>query len=167
MLSFHYVHAEKYLFSHLEGSINFLPYGVSVDEFQAFVYTNPQASHEERCAKWREIEKKYQPFKKYKGFPFLDKGTYWLRQTHIFSSPLYYIDYTLAQVVAFQFAVEMRKDRQKAWNKYVKLCRLGGRYPFVTLLEHAKLRNPFIDGNIKKVMRPLAKELAKTDDSKF
>lgn len=157
----------KYLFSHLEGAINFLPYGVTVDEFQAYVYTNPQATHEERCAKWREIEQKYTPFKKYKGFPFLEKGTYWLRQTHIFSSPLYYIDYTLAQVVAFQFAVEMRKNREKAWKKYVKLCRLGGRYPFVTLLEHAKLRNPFIEGNIKKVIRPLAKELAKTDDSKF
>ena len=159
--------ADKYRFSHLEGAIEFLPYGVAVDEFQAFVYAQPNVSIEERNAEWRKIEKKYMPWKKYTGFPFLEKGTRWMRQHHIIASPFYYIDYTLAQVVAFQFAIEMRKNHAKAWKKYVRLCKLGGRYPFVTLLEHAKLRNPFENGNVKKVIRPLAKELNMYDDSKF
>src|SRR5699024_600831 len=50
---------EKYKFSHLSGAVNFIPYGVTVDEFQHFVYENPEATPEERKAKWREIEKKY------------------------------------------------------------------------------------------------------------
>lgn len=151
--------AKKYHISHLEGAIQFLPYGVAVDEFQEWVYENPNVTHAERCAKWREIEKKYIPARKYSGLKFLEKGTYWLRQGHIFTSPFYYIDYTLAQVVAFQFATEMFKNRDKAWKKYVKLCKMGGKYPFVELLEHAKLRNPFIEGNVKKVIVPLKKKL--------
>lgn len=151
--------AKKYHLSHLEGGIKFLPYGVSVDEFQEWVYENPNVTHEQRCAKWREIEKKYLPFRKYTGLSYLEKGTYWLRQSHIFTSPFYYIDYTLAQVLAFQFATEMFKNPKRAWNKYVKLCKMGGRYPFVELLEHANLRNPFIEGNVKKVMSPLKRKL--------
>ncbi len=158
---------EKYRFSHLDSSIDFLPYGVTVDEFQHFVYQNPNATHEERCKVWREIEKKYTPLKKFNGFPFLESGRYWMRQNHIYVSPFYYIDYTLAQVVAFQFLVEMMEDRQKAWAKYVKLCKMGGKYPFTVLLKKNHLRNPFQKGTIGKVMRPLAKVLNQFDDSKM
>lgn len=151
--------ADKYRLSHLEGAIKFLPYGVAVDEFQEQVYLNPQFTHEERCALWREIEKKYLPIRNYRGLAFFDKGTFWLRQAHIFTAPLYYIDYTLAQVVAFQFASEMWRNPERAWKKYVRLCRLGGQYPFVELLEKAKLRNPFVEGNVKKAIAPLRRKL--------
>lgn len=147
----------KYKYSHLVDAINFLPYGISVDEFQHWVYEHPKATHEERCAVWKDIESRYTPHKVYDDTPTLNKGTYWMRQGHIFSSPFYYIDYTLAQVVAFQFLLEDQKNHEKAWKKYLKLCKCGGKYPFVELLEHNKLRNPFEDGNIHKVMGPLAK----------
>ena len=35
---------EKFKFSHLNGALNFLPYGVLVDEFQHWIYENPSAS---------------------------------------------------------------------------------------------------------------------------
>ena len=159
--------ADKYKYSHVVDGLTFIPYGVTVDEFQHFVYENPEATHEERCAKWREIEKKYLPHKKYKEAPVLEKGGWWLRQSHIFGSPFYYIDYTLAQVVAFQFFNEARANHQRAWNKYVKLCKLGGKYPFTELLSKAHLNNPFIAGTVKKVVRPLKKYLAEFDTTKF
>ena len=90
-----------------------------------------------------------------------------MKQTHVFGSPFYYIDYTLAQVCAFQFFVEMRKNHEKAWKKYVKLCKMGGKFPFVTLLENAKLRNPFEEGNVAKVIKPLVKILKEFDTSSF
>ncbi len=158
---------EKYRFTHLDSCIDFLPYGVTVDEFQHFVYEHPNATHEERCQEWRKIEKKYTPLKKFNGFPFLESGRYWMRQNHIYVSPFYYIDYTLAQVVAFQFLVEMREDRSKAWAKYVKLCRMGGKYPFTVLLKKNHLRNPFKKGSIGKVIRPVSKILDGIDDSKM
>ena len=83
------------------------------------------------------------------------------------SPKVYYIDYTLAQVVAFQFFLEMRKNHEKTWKKYVKLCKFGGQAPFVSLLEHNKLRNPFVDGNVAKVIKPLEKVLKEFDSKKF
>ncbi len=151
--------ADKYRLSHLEGTIKFLPYGVAVDEFQEQVYLNPQLTHEERCTLWRDIEKKYIPIRNYRGLPYLEKGTFWIRQSHIFTAPLYYIDYTLAQVASFQFASEMWRNQERAWKKYVRLCRLGGKYPFVELLEKAKLRNPFEQGNVRKAITPLKRKL--------
>ena len=159
--------AEKYRYCHLADAIEFLPYGITVDEFQHWVYENPNATHLERCAKWREIETRYTPHKKYDELPTLNHGAYWLRQSHIFSTAFYYIDYTLAQVIAFQFLVEMEKNREKAWKKYVKLCKCGGKYPFVELLNQNKLRNPFDDGNVEKVIKPLVKILKGFDTSKF
>ncbi len=160
--------AEKYRYSHLTDSIEFLPYGITIDEFQHWVYEHPTATHDERCAAYKEIESRYTPQKKYDPEQKIcSKGGWWLRQSHIFGSPFYYIDYTLAQVCAFQFCVEMNKNREKAWKKYVKLCKLGGRYPFVTLLGKAHLRNPFEEGNIHKVMIPLKHILKSLDLSKI
>lgn len=156
--------ADKYRYAHLADAMMFLPYGVTVDEFQHFVYENPNATHAERCAKWREIEKNYTPLKNYKGFDVYEEGNLWLRQSHIFQTPFYYIDYTLAQVVAFQFLVEMHKNQPRAWAKYNRLCKMGGKYPFTELLSHAHLRNPFEDGSLKKIARPLNKILKSFDD---
>lgn len=147
--------AEKYKYAHLCDAIEFLPYGITIDEFQHWVYEHPNATHEQRCAKFKEIETKYTPHKVYDDTPTLAKGTYWLRQSHVFGSPFYYIDYTLAQVVAFQFLIEDRKDHEKAWKKYVKLCKFGGKAPFCELVEENKLRNPFVEGNVRKNVKPL------------
>ena len=150
---------DKYKYAHLADAIKFLPYGAAIDEFQHFVYENVDITHAERCAKWREIEKKYLPAKKYKDLKFLETGTWWLRQSHVFSSPFYYIDYTLAQVVAFEFLNLSLKDREKTWNKYVKLCKMGGKYPFRELLKKAHLHDPFNEGTMKKNIKPLLKVL--------
>ena len=154
---------EKYKFSHLSGAITFIPYGVAVDEFQHFVYENPSVTPEQRRLKWREIEKKYLPHIKY-STPFMENGGRWFRQSHIFSSPFYYIDYTLAQVCAFQFFNMMNEDKEKAWSTYVDLCKLGGTKSFLNLLKAVGLQNPFKNGTIKKVVKPLNEYLNKFDD---
>jgi M3 family oligoendopeptidase len=41
---------DKYRYAHLAQSIEFLPYGVTVDEFQHWIYANPDATLEERDA---------------------------------------------------------------------------------------------------------------------
>ncbi|NLV89263.1 MAG: M3 family oligoendopeptidase, partial [Tissierellia bacterium] len=158
---------DKYKFSHLAGAVNFIPYGVVVDEFQHFVYENPDATPEDRKNKWRYLEKQYLPFRDYEDNEFLDKGTYWYRQGHIFSSPFYYIDYTLAQVCAFQFWIKSMDDREMAWNDYVRLCKAGGSMPFLQLVSLAGLENPFKDGVIKKLVGPIKDWLDNVDDKKM
>jgi M3 family oligoendopeptidase len=157
----------KYKFDHLAGAISFLPYGVAVDEFQHGIYENPDMSIDERKALWREVEKKYLPFKDYDDDAFLDKGTFWFRQGHIFSVPFYYIDYTLAQVVAFQYWIKAQENNRKAFDHYLALCKLGGSKSFVALLNTANLENPFLKGTVEKTMEPLIEYLDAIDDTKL
>ena len=159
--------AEKYRYAHLTDAIEFLPYGITIDEFQHWVYEHPNATHEERCAKYLEIERANLPNRKYDDCPIAAKGTRWMRQSHVFGSPFYYIDYTLAQVVAFQFLEEDLKNHERAWKKYVKLCKFGGSLPFTGLLNKVHLRNPFESGNVKKNIKPLLKVLKEFDVEKF
>ena len=52
----------------------FIPYGVTVDEFQHFVYANPDATPTERKKAWRNIEKTYLPHINYKDNQYLGAG---------------------------------------------------------------------------------------------
>lgn len=154
--------ADKYRLKHLSEAITFLPYGACVDEFQHYVYENPNASKKMRKEMWRTLEKKYTPWKNYDGMSYYERGTVWQRQSHIFQNAFYYIDYTLAQVCAFQFLILDHKDHQAAWEKYYNLCKLGGSKSFLDLLKSVDLANPFEDGFLEKVMKelePILKEM--------
>lgn len=165
MESFFKEDATKYYFNHLSSAISFLPYGALVDEFQHEVYQNPTMTPKERKDTWRRLEKIYLPDKDYDDDTFLDSGTFWYRQIHIFDSPFYYIDYTLAQVCAFQYWIRNHKDHKEAWNSYVELCKLGGSKGFVELMKSASLESPFVDGTIKKTIEPLFAFLDTIDDT--
>lgn len=158
---------DKYKFTHLAGAVSFLPYGVAVDEFQHEVYENPNMTPDERKQAWRRIEKKYLPFKDYGDDAFMDKGTYWFRQGHIFGSPFYYIDYTLAQVCAFQYWIKSQEDHAKALESYIKLCKLGGSKSFLGLVKAAELKNPFVNGTVKEIVKPIRAYLDAVDDMKL
>lgn len=155
--------ANKYRFKHTVESILFLPYGVSVDEFQEYAYLNPTATPEERRAKWREIEKKYTPYKDYDGIEFYENGGFWQKQSHIYANAFYYIDYTLAQVCAFNFYLADLKDHKKAFNQYLDLCKLGGSQSFFELLKETNQGNPFDDDVVKKCMKQLEKVVKKLE----
>ena len=157
---------DKRIYAHLTDSITFLPYGVTVDEFQHVVYSKPEMTKEERKAAWREIERKYSPYKVYDN-DLLERGGWWYRQGHIFSSPFYYIDYTLAQVCAHQFFVKDMENHEKAWQDYYHLCKLGGSKTFLELLKEAHLENPFEDGSLTKTMNTLEKWIDNFDKSKL
>ena len=155
---------DKYKFIHLSEALLFIPYGVTVDEFQHWVYENPEATPKERREKWIEIEKKYLPTRDYGEVEELKNGIFWFRQGHIFSSPFYYIDYTLAQVCAFQFWIKSRENREKAWKDYLNLCKLGGSKPFFELMKSANLKNPFEEGTLTFVIPKIKEYLDNVDD---
>lgn len=158
---------DKYKFAHLSGALLFLPYGVSVDEFQHWVYENPTATPVERKQAWKDIEKKYLPHKDYDGNEYLENGGFWQRQAHIYNSPFYYIDYTLAQICAFQFWKRDRENHEEAWKDYVHLCGLGGSQPFTSLVAEANLISPFEDGCVQSVIGEIESWLNSIDDKKY
>ena len=154
----------KYRYAHMCGTITFLPYGVLVDHYQEEIYSHPEWSIEERKQCWRNLEKMYQPYKNYEECPFLEKGTWWYQQGHIFQSPFYYIDYTLAQVVAQQFFIRMDQKDETYWEDYKTILKLGGTKSFTQLVKAAHLTVPFEDGCIERIMNYLSNVLDQVND---
>ncbi len=157
----------KYKFNHLAGAVSFLPYGVLVDDFQHHIYEKPEMTSYQRKETWRTLEKKYMPFKDYGDDQFLEKGTFWFRQGHIFQAPFYYIDYTLAQICAFQYWIKHQENRKEALDSYLALCKLGGSKSFLGLVDSANLKNPFLKGTVKEIVKPIRAYLDSVDDSKL
>jgi M3 family oligoendopeptidase len=137
---------------HLASSLIFLPYGVAVDHFQHLIYENPTASPAERHTMWQELETQYQPWLDYGDLPHASQGGRWQSQRHIYASPFYYIDYTLAQTCALQFWLRAAQDRDQAMKDYTHLCSLGGQAPFQELVQAASLVSPFEAGCLSGVV---------------
>ncbi len=155
---------EKYKYAHLSEGLQFLPYGVAVDEFQHLVYENPDWTPDERKQAWKELEEVYLPHRDYDGNAYLEAGSFWQRQGHIYEVPFYYIDYTLAQMCAFQFWKRSLDERDNAWRDYLNLCKLGGTKSFLGLVEAANLRSPFEEGAVESIVDSIENWLDSVDD---
>ena len=160
---------DKFKFSHLNGTVNFLPYGVMVDEFQHWVYENPSAKPSERNTKWRKLEKIYMPHLNYGEIDYLEKGGRWQKQGHIYEMPFYYIDYCLAQVCAFQFwskAIHNENGEfETVMKKYTELCGKGGSKPFLELIKETDLKSPFDENVVKNLSEEIEEYIDSVDDS--
>lgn len=143
--------AKKYQFMHLMDALSFLPYGTIVDDFQRQVYEKPEMTPQERKAVWRELESAYRPYVSAEGIPYLEEGTRWQYQMHIYETPFYYIDYCLAQTAALQFLLAAQKDYDDAFGRYVHLLSQGGEQTFAALLTEAGLRSPFEPGALRQL----------------
>ena len=138
--------AAKYRFMHALDSFSFIPYGTMVDAFQHIVYENPDMTPAERNAAWLELEGKFRPHISFEGMPYLEKGTRWQYQMHIYESPFYYIDYCLAQTAAFNFLLASQEDYDSAFARYMRLSRQGGEKVWTELLDEAGFVPPFVPG---------------------
>ena len=141
----------KYEVGHCEDALIFIPYGCLVDEFQHRVYENPELTPDQRNALWLELERKYRPWLDFEDLPFYSRGAGWQRQLHIYLYPFYYIDYCMAQTVAFQFWMASLADRGDAWERYLRFVDAGGTKTFAGLVAEAGLKLPYDDGCIREV----------------
>ena len=148
--------ADLYKLKHMLGAISFIPYGVIVDEFQHIVYENPNLTPEERKATYRALEEKYRPYLDYEGIPYLSEGTRWQYQAHIYESPFYYIDYCLAQTVAFGFLVKSLEDYDSAFASYLSFVKAGGSLPFDRLVRDAGIKSPFEAGALSDIAKKVS-----------
>ena len=151
--------AEKYKFMHALESFSFLPYGTIVDAFQHIVYENPDMTPAERNQAWQELEHRFRPHISMDGMPYLEKGTRWQYQMHIYEMPFYYIDYCLAQTAAFCFLLASRDNYEDAFARYLRLSRQGGEKVWTDLLEEAGFPSPFTPGALKTLAGRVEKML--------
>ena len=67
-----------------------------------------------------------------------------MQKQHIFLYPFYYIDYALAQMGAFSL-FRRKVENDGAWEHYLKLCSIGGKYGYTETLERAGIPVPLSD----------------------
>jgi M3 family oligoendopeptidase len=151
--------ADRFRRQHLAGLILFLPYGVAVDHFQHLVYANPEATPQERHQFWKELEARYLPWRQYGDLSYLNQGGLWQDKQHIYRSPFYYIDYTLAGCCALQFWVKAEADFEHALTEYIALCDRGGAASFRELVRSANLISPFESGALTQVVQKVRQTL--------
>ncbi len=151
--------AEKFHQYQLEAALDFIPYGCLVDHFQTEMYEHPELTPDERKAKWLELEHLYRPWIDFEEIPFFSKGGGYQRQHHIYSFPLYYIDYCLAQTTALEFWSASEKDWKEAFNRYLTFVKAGGTKTYVQLVKSAGLELPFHQGCIKKLCEEIKEYL--------
>ena len=145
--------ANQYRYMHLVDSFSFIPYGTIVDTYQHIVYEKPELTPAERKAEWNRLEAEYRPWLSTEGMTYLEQGTRWQYQMHIYESPFYYIDYCLAQTVALQFLIASQKDYDEAFGRYLAHVRRGGSMVFTDLVREAGLRSPFEPGALGEMAK--------------
>lgn len=141
------------MITHLEEIITFWPYMALVDAFQHWGYENPLESSEARnCEEtWAEMWDRFMAGIDYSGLEDTKK-TYWHRQSHIFDSPFYYIEYGLAQLGAVQVWANSRKDQKKAVDDYRKALALGATVPLPQLFATAGAKFAFDARTLKEAV---------------
>ena len=138
----------KYKQMHMEQALSFIPYGCMVDEFQHYIYDNPNSTVLEKNEKWLSLESKYRPYLDISEIPHYSEGKGWQRQSHIYTSPFYYIDYCLAQTMALRMYMLMCKSREQAWEKYMYFVKNSTTQTFTELIESTSLISPFKKGSL-------------------
>lgn len=157
--------AKNYRLKHLIDSFTFIPYGTMVDAFQEEVYKAPSLTPSERKELWNHLEKTFRPFMTADGVTYLEEGTRWQYQMHIYESPFYYIDYVLAQLSALNFYLETLSDYEEAFKKYRDFISLGCDYGYFEALDKVGLQSPLNEETVKdlaeKVENIIMSELKK------
>ena len=143
--------AKRYLYYHLAGAILTIPYLVMVDDFQHQVFKAKNPTKEERRKIWKQLEKEYLPMRDYDDNEFMNQGAFWMQKQHIFLSPFYYIDYALAQMVAFEFYLDDQVNHEKAFQNYMAMAKIGASKGYKATLDAGKRLSPFDEKNIKAI----------------
>lgn len=147
--------AEKYKYMHIGNALSFIPYGTMVDYFQQLVYEKPDMTPAERKSLWLDLEKQFRPYLSNEGITYMEEGGRWQCQSHIFERPFYYIDYCLAQTVAFEFLIEMHRDYDKAFSCYQQFLNAGGSKTFTQLVQDAGFPSVFSEETLSKMIPQL------------
>lgn len=134
---------------HLRHSVLFWPYMAVVDAFQHWAYTNPAATDPDNCdAHWGALWKRFMPGVDWSG---LEQAliTGWQRKQHIYTYPLYYVEYGLALLGSVQIWGNALRDQAAAVEQYRRALALGGTVSLPQLYETAGARFALDAGTLR------------------
>jgi oligoendopeptidase F len=144
---------------HLKSAVMLLPYIMVVDQFQHWLYKNPNHSWEERNKKFGEIKERYDAtIVQWDGYEDW-KEKNWLKILHIFEVPFYFIEYAIAQLGAIQLYKQYKENPEKTIEKYIEALKLGSSKSLPEVYEAAGVKFDFSSTTIAELMEFVAKEL--------
>jgi oligoendopeptidase F len=137
----------------LETALLFWPYMAVMDAFQLWAYENPDegAEAEAADAKWAELWTRFMPGVDWSGLEDV-LVTGWHRKPHIFTAPLYYVEYGIALVGALQVYRNSLRDHEVATRAYRRALALGGTVPLPELFETAGARFAFDAAALREIV---------------
>jgi oligoendopeptidase F len=138
-----------------------LPWVAVVDQFQHWIYTNPDHTDEQRTTAWKEI---YEPF----GEGFADwrgleeaEANLWQKQLHIFEVPFYYIEYGMAQLGAIAVWKNYKGNPEKGLQQYLDALKLGYTKTIKEIYETAGIKFDFSAHYVKELAEFVKGEMEK------
>ncbi|HRY84605.1 MAG TPA: M3 family metallopeptidase, partial [Candidatus Cloacimonadota bacterium] len=140
----------------------FLPWAMTVDAFQHWVYLHPEASAEERSEAYVEIHKRFSASVNWSGLEDL-RQIGWMLQLHIFEVPFYYIEYGMAQLGALSIYKNYKENPHKALKQYQDFLNLGYSQPVSKIYEAAGIKFDFTEARIRELVDFVEQELALLD----
>ncbi|WP_342719539.1 M3 family oligoendopeptidase [Bacillus paramycoides] len=139
--------------------VKYLPPMLIVDQFQHWMYENPNHTAKERNEKYLELHNTYQSnvvnIEGYENWI----ATGWLPVLHIFEVPFYYIEYAIAQLGALQMYKQYKENPKQAIENYKKALSLGSSRSLAEVYEAAGIRFDFSGETIKELMLFIEGEL--------
>jgi oligoendopeptidase F len=138
-----------------------LPWVAVVDQFQHWIYTNPNHTDAERTEAWIKI---YESF----GAGFVDwsgledaEQNLWQKQLHIFEVPFYYIEYGMAQLGAIAVWKNYKENPEKGLQQYLDALKLGYTKTIKEIYETAGIKFDFSAAYVKELAEFVKNELEK------
>jgi oligoendopeptidase F len=147
----------------LLGTISFLPWCMTVDAFQQWIYTNPDHTPEDREEYFASLLDRFEIGTNWEGLEEYKKIR-WMIQQHIFTSPFYYIEYGIAQLGAIAVYRNYKKEGKKAIENYRKFLNLGYSKSLDALYETAGIKFDFSESYISDLVEFVKEELEKLDN---
>nr|MDO8110000.1 M3 family metallopeptidase [Candidatus Sigynarchaeota archaeon] len=147
----------------LEDATRLLPWCAIIDAFQQWIYTNPGHSAGERTNQFKALVDRFETASgtDYTGLD-IEKGALWLKQTHVFQSPFYYIEYGIAQLAALGIYRNLRREGRSAIDKYDAFLHAGNSRPLPELYSLAGVKFDFSKEYIAELMDFVRQELKNT-----
>lgn len=138
-----------------------LPWVAVVDQFQHWLYTNPDHTDAQRTDAWIQIYERF-------GAGFIDwsehseaEANLWQKQLHIFEVPFYYIEYGMAQLGAIAVWKNYKENPEKGLQQYLDALKLGYTKTIKEIYETAGIKFDFSAGYVKDLAEFVKSELEK------
>lgn len=159
--------AEKFSFQFLEQVLNELLAYCAIHEYESWLYSNPEATSEERAKKYYEGMVEIDPNVDYSDIEeFMKDGSSLFRSMGVYMFPFYLISYAISAISAIEFAKRMSEDKKSTWEDYTKLCAAGGSLSYKELLQVANLNLPFEKSTIENSVGFIKGKILKYIDNK-